>query len=143
MGDPDTMTNSSNGPCAGPLQCWWPLCRPHGARAWAGPIGKGPCAGPLQCWGPCARPISSYQGDLRAPSEFLRSRDIAVTVREGERKRKRQNASRKTQAPTALSERFCVNRRHICTALAAMSPASQRELQRGSQMNGSRCNCFP
>ena len=67
------------------------------------------------------------------PSEFLRSRDVAVTVREWERKRKRQNASRKTQAPTALSERFCVNRRHIYAQLSLQCP----------QLRSGSCNVAP
>ena len=60
------MTNSSNGPCAGP-NAGGPYAGPMVLGPCAEPyIGKGPCAGPLQCWGPCARPLSSYQGDPRA-----------------------------------------------------------------------------
>ena len=137
------MTNSSNGPCAGP-NAGGPYAGPMVLGPCAGPyIGKGPCAGPLQCWGPCARPLSSYQGDPRAQRILKEQRCSGDRARVGAEEKETECIA---QDPSTHSPKRTILREpapYICTALAAMSPASQRELQRGSQMNGSRCNCFP
>ena len=125
------MTNSSNGPCAGP-NAGGPYAGPMVLGPCAGPyIGKGPCAGPLQCWGPCARPLSSYQGDPRAQRILKEQRCSGDRARVGAEEKETECIA---QDPSTHSPKR--------TMLREPAPYAQLSLQCPQLRSGS-CNVAP